>query len=91
MQIRGREIHRARAHIIVALHGSFQIEQSIAWMDGIMQFVQVNADGQPGAAGRRARRSAAGPGIAVVTSPGPLAETFAYQVIAARSYRTFLH
>ena len=47
VQIRGREIHRARAQIIVALHGSFQIEQSIAWMDGIMQFVQVNADGRP--------------------------------------------
>ncbi len=47
VQIRGREIHRARAQIIVALYGSFQTERSSAWMDGIMQFVQVNADGRP--------------------------------------------
>jgi acyl-CoA thioesterase YciA len=47
VQIRGREIHRARAQIIVALYGSFQMDQSSAWMDGIMQFVQVDADGRP--------------------------------------------
>ena len=51
VQIRGREIHRARAQIIVALHGSFQIDQSSAWMDGIMQFVQVDAAGRPEALG----------------------------------------
>jgi acyl-CoA thioesterase YciA len=47
VQIRGREIHRARAQIIVALCGSFQTDQSSAWMDGIMQFVQVDAEGRP--------------------------------------------
>ncbi len=47
VQIRGREIHRARAQIIVALHGSFQIDQTSTWMDGIMQFVQVDAAGRP--------------------------------------------
>ena len=47
VQIRGREIHRARAQIIVALYGSFQMEHSSAWMDGIMQFVQVDANGRP--------------------------------------------
>jgi acyl-CoA thioesterase YciA len=47
VQIRGREIHRARAQIIVALYGSFQLDQLSAWMDGIMQFVQVDTDGRP--------------------------------------------
>jgi acyl-CoA thioesterase YciA len=47
VQIRGREIHRARAQIIVALHGSFHTDQTSAWMDGIMQFVQVDAAGRP--------------------------------------------
>jgi acyl-CoA thioesterase YciA len=47
VQIRGREIHRARAQIIVALHGSFQTDQASIWMDGIMQFVQVDAAGRP--------------------------------------------
>ena len=47
VQIRGREIHRARAEIIVALFGSFQANQTSAWMDGIMQFVQVDMAGRP--------------------------------------------
>ncbi len=47
VQIRGREIHRACAQIIVALHGSFQTDQASIWMDGIMQFVQVDAAGRP--------------------------------------------
>ncbi len=47
VQIRGREIHRARAQIIVALHGSFQTDQASTWMDGIMQFVQVDPSGRP--------------------------------------------
>src|SRR6202453_5429497 len=33
VQIRGREIHRARAQIIVALYGSFQMDQTSAWME----------------------------------------------------------
>jgi acyl-CoA thioesterase YciA len=47
VQIRGREIHRARAQIIVALYGSFHMDQTSAWMDGLMQFVQVDAEGRP--------------------------------------------
>ena len=47
VQIRGREVHRARAQIIVALYGTFQVDQTSAWMDGIMQFVQVDPDGRP--------------------------------------------
>ena len=47
VQIRGREIHRARAQIIVALCGSFQLDHASSWMDGIMQFVQVDSEGRP--------------------------------------------
>ncbi len=47
VQIKGREIHRARAQIIVALSGSSQLDQTSAWMDGLMQFVQVDAEGRP--------------------------------------------
>jgi acyl-CoA hydrolase len=47
VQIRGREIHRARAHVIVALWGTSQADQTSPWMDGLMQFVQVDARGRP--------------------------------------------
>jgi acyl-CoA hydrolase len=47
IQIRGREIHRARAHIVVGLLGSPLAEQTSPWMDGLMQFVQVDATGRP--------------------------------------------
>src|SRR5262249_38838428 len=47
IQIRGREIHRARAQIIVALSGTTRLDYADQWMDGIMQFVQVNSEGRP--------------------------------------------
>jgi acyl-CoA thioesterase YciA len=47
VQIRGREIHRARAQIVVALVGVPQSEQVSPWMDSLMQFVQVDAGGRP--------------------------------------------
>jgi acyl-CoA hydrolase len=47
VQIRGREIHRARAQIVVGLLGSSKADQPSLWMDGLMQFVQVDADGRP--------------------------------------------
>src|SRR5262249_39804873 len=47
VQIRGREIHRARAQIVVGLWGSPLSEQTSPWMDGIMQFVQVDMTGRP--------------------------------------------
>jgi acyl-CoA thioesterase YciA len=47
IQIRGREIHRARAQIIVALWGSSQGDHLSPWMDSLMQFVQVDPDGRP--------------------------------------------
>jgi acyl-CoA thioesterase YciA len=47
VQIRGREIHRARAQIVVALLGVSQADQESPWMDSLMQFVQVDASGRP--------------------------------------------
>lgn len=47
VQIRGREIHRARAQIVVGLWGSSLADQTSPWMDGLMQFVQVDATGRP--------------------------------------------
>jgi acyl-CoA thioesterase YciA len=47
VQIRGREIHRARAQIVVGLWGSALDDSSSPWMDGLMQFVQVDATGRP--------------------------------------------
>jgi len=46
VQIRGREIHRARAQIVVGLWGS-SVDDSSPWMDGLMQFVQVDTTGRP--------------------------------------------
>jgi len=45
--IRGRPIIRARAHVVVGLWGSPLVEQINPWMDGLMQFVQVDAGGHP--------------------------------------------
>lgn len=47
VRIRGLEIHRARAQIVVGLYGSSLEETSAPWMDGLMQFVQVDSTGRP--------------------------------------------
>jgi len=47
VQIRGREVHRARAQVVVALHGSPITPGARPWMDGLMQFVQVDGQGRP--------------------------------------------
>jgi acyl-CoA thioesterase YciA len=48
IEIRGREVHRARAQVIVALVGTpLAPDKPRIWMDGIMQFVQVDATGHP--------------------------------------------
>lgn len=47
VEIRGREIHRARAQIVVALVGLSQADQETPWMDSLMQFVQVDGNGRP--------------------------------------------
>ncbi|ODU01174.1 MAG: acyl-CoA hydrolase [Planctomycetes bacterium SCN 63-9] len=47
VQIRSREIHRARAQIVVALWGSPFENREIPWMNSLMQFVQVDEKGRP--------------------------------------------
>jgi acyl-CoA hydrolase len=48
IEIRGREIHRARAQVIVALVGTpLAPDKPRMWMDGVMQFVQVDETGHP--------------------------------------------
>lgn len=48
VEIRGCEIHRARAQIVVGLYGSpLESERSSPWLDGAMQFVQVDDQGRP--------------------------------------------
>src|ERR1700729_3225332 len=47
VQIRGREIDRARAQIVVGLVGVSQADQVAPWMDSLMQFVQVDTGGRP--------------------------------------------
>jgi acyl-CoA hydrolase len=49
VEIRGREIHRARAMVVIGLYGSpLSPDRGSAWMDGSMQFVQVDETGRPG-------------------------------------------
>ena len=45
--IRGREVHRARAQVVIALYGSPLNGRNIPWMDALMQFVQVDEQGRP--------------------------------------------
>src|SRR3954462_13321388 len=47
VELRGREIHRARAQVVVGLYGSPLTERPIPWMDCLMQFVQVDGAGRP--------------------------------------------
>jgi acyl-CoA hydrolase len=47
VSIRGKEVHRARAHVVVALYGQPLAGRSRPWVDGLMQFVQVDALGFP--------------------------------------------
>jgi acyl-CoA hydrolase len=47
VQIRGRQIHRGSAHVVVALWGSPLSDLASPWMDGVMQFVQVDPSGRP--------------------------------------------
>jgi acyl-CoA thioesterase YciA len=47
VQIRGRQIHRGSAQIVVALWGTPLTESSPPWMDAVMQFVQVDSTGRP--------------------------------------------
>src|SRR5690242_10792165 len=47
IEIRGAEVHRARAMVVVALFGTPLNGGESPWMDGAMQFVQVDEAGRP--------------------------------------------
>ncbi len=47
IEIRGIEVHRARAMVVVALQGTPLPGRDGPWMDGLMQFVQVDEGGRP--------------------------------------------
>jgi acyl-CoA hydrolase len=47
IEIRGVELHRARAQVVVGLFGTPLPERPTPWMDGLMQFVQIDAEGRP--------------------------------------------
>jgi len=47
VEIRGREVHRARAQVVVALYGTPLPDRTSPWLDAMMQFVQVNDSGRP--------------------------------------------
>jgi acyl-CoA thioesterase YciA len=47
VEIRGCEVHRARAQVVVALWGTPLSDRAAPWMDGLMQFVQVDDTGRP--------------------------------------------
>lgn len=47
IEIRGREIYRARAHLIIGLVGSPLFGRTGPWLDALMQFVQVDESGRP--------------------------------------------
>ncbi len=47
IEIRGCEVHRARAHLVVALWGTPLADRGGPWMDALLQFVQVDEEGRP--------------------------------------------
>jgi acyl-CoA hydrolase len=48
VEIRGTEIYRARAQVVVGLYGSpWSADRANPWLDGAMQFVQVDEFGRP--------------------------------------------
>ncbi len=49
VEIRGTTVHRARAHVVVGLIGSPFDKVETRWMDGLMQFAQINKEGRPAA------------------------------------------
>ncbi len=47
VEIRGQEVFRARAQVVVALRGTPLNGRTRPWMDSLMQFVQINETGHP--------------------------------------------
>lgn len=47
IELRGAEVHRARAQVVVGLVGPPLPDRPGPWMDALMQFVQVDGRGRP--------------------------------------------
>jgi acyl-CoA thioesterase YciA len=47
VELRGAEVVRARAHVVVGIFGAPLNASAGPWMDALMQFVQVDAAGRP--------------------------------------------
>jgi acyl-CoA hydrolase len=47
IEVRGCEVVRARAYVVVGLHGTPLGSHHTPWMDGLMQFVQIDSSGRP--------------------------------------------
>jgi acyl-CoA thioesterase YciA len=47
IEIRGIEVYRARAQVVVALRGTPLPGRPGPWMDSLMQFVQIDESGHP--------------------------------------------
>ena len=47
IEIRGREVARSSVMVVIGLHGSPLPDRLKPWMDGLMQFVQVDPTGRP--------------------------------------------
>jgi len=47
IEVRGCEVVRARAHLVVALYGTPLPSRSSPWIDCLMQFVQIDDKGHP--------------------------------------------
>lgn len=45
--IRGRAVHAGQAQVVIALAGSPLPESKTPWIDGLMQFVQIDEKGRP--------------------------------------------
>ena len=47
IEIRGTCLYAQRAHLIIGLRGTPLADHDRPWMDGLMEFVQVDHDGRP--------------------------------------------
>ncbi len=82
VEIRGREVHRARAYVVVGLHGSpLSADRTTPWLDGSMQFVQVNDQGRPEPLDREPADSA---NLEELPPPWPAVRDRALRLLAMR-------
>lgn len=83
VEIRARLVFEARAQVIIGLHGSPLTGKSGPWMDGLMQFAQVDAEGRPVAITREVGDA----GIATDEPIGPPWDDLVARLAKLRSLR----